>query len=252
MTISLNQFSSVGQLNFDYKGNVLLNDEVYLRMKVKPRVNARGAKYLGSQFYVHDSMAHVRRDLNEKRYLMSRDVGSKYYPMVEGASYRFQIKDPKEGEQDYILAFSTGTRSNGVGYVEDGMIDFGIGRNVNNDDFKGLPDGTLDSSIQELTFSVSLYKTKDIMGLNQYFDGSLARKNYEINHLDKSSPIISVSISNYLVDVETGSFESYGPMTDIGHPLKCNVSFFKQSPAGKDAPAEIIEIKQEKSATGAK
>lgn len=89
MTISLNQYSNVGQLNFDYKGNVLLNDEVYLRMKVKPRLQTRGAKYTGSQFYVHDSVAHVRRDLHEKRYLMSRDVGSKYYPMVEGASYRF-------------------------------------------------------------------------------------------------------------------------------------------------------------------
>lgn len=126
------------------------------------------------------------------------------------------------------------------------MIDFGIGRNVNNDDYKGLPDGTLDSSIQELTFSVSLYKTRDIMGLNTFFDGMLARKNYELNHLDKSSPIISVSLSNYLVDVETGSFESFGPMADIGHPLKCEVSFFKQSAEGKNAPAEIIEIKQEK------
>ena len=66
------------------------------------------------------------------------------------------------------------------------MIDFGIGRNVNNDDYKGLPDGTLDSSIQELTFSVSLYKTRDIMGLNTFFDGMLARKNYELNHLDKT------------------------------------------------------------------
>lgn len=40
--------------------------------------------------------------------------------------------------------------------------------------------------------------------------------------------------------------ESFGPLVDVGQPLKCNVSFFKKSPEGKNAPSEIIEIKQEK------
>ena len=85
------------------------------------------------------------------------------------------------------------------------------------------------------------------MGLNNDEKAHIARQNYEINHLDKSSPIIPVSISNYLVDFEDGSFSSYGsiPVTQIGHPLLQTISFFQQnSEQGAPAtPPEIIEIK---------
>lgn len=251
MTVTLNQNSNKGQLTVEYKGNILQNDELYLRMKLRPRL-AAGAKMAGSQFYVHDSVANVRRDLYEKRYVMSRDVGSKYYPMVEGASYRYQVNDPKEGEQDYILAFFTGTRSNGVGYVEDGVIDLGVGRNLNNDDFKGLPDGTLDNSIQELSFSISLFKAKDIMGFGSGAEATKARKEYELYHLDKSSPVFALGLTNYLVDIEMGEYDAFGPRKPLGAPLKTDVSFFhdpedEHQGDGRQAkaPAEIIEIQQD-------
>merc|ERR1711935_771841 len=123
----------------------------------------KGHKIVDSRFYVHDSVSQVRRDLVEKRFLMSRDVGSKYYPMVEGASYRYQVADEHEKEEDYLVTFFSGQRSNGVGYVEDGVIDLGIGRNVKNDDFKGLPEGTPDNAVQELSFSMGLFKTRDVV-----------------------------------------------------------------------------------------
>jgi len=79
----------------------------------------------------------------QKRYLITRDNGGKYYPMVEGASYRYQTSD----NQDYLLGFFTAQRSNAVGYMGNGTIDFGIGRNTENDDHKGLSKGTSDNDI---------------------------------------------------------------------------------------------------------
>lgn len=210
----------------------------------------------GSQFYVHDSVANVRRDLYEKRYVMSRDVGSKYYPMVEGASYRYQVADPNGGDQDYVLAFFTGTRSNGVGYVEEGVIDLGVGRNLNNDDFKGLPDGTLDNSIQELSFSVGLFKTADIMGFGSGPEAAKAQKEYELYHLDKSSPVFALGLTNHLVDIEMGEYAAFGPRRPLGAPLKADVSFFndleEQQGDGRPprTPAELIEIQQDASRGG--
>ena len=60
--------------------------------------------------------------------------------MVDGASYRFK----KNNEEDYIFSFFTGQRSNGIGYLEEGVLDFGLGRSLSKDDMKGLPDGTPD------------------------------------------------------------------------------------------------------------
>lgn len=68
-----------------------------------------------SQFYVHDSLNHVRKDVVKKRLLTSRDLASKYYPAVSGFSYRFQRK-----EEDYVMSFFSGTRANGLGYLEEG------------------------------------------------------------------------------------------------------------------------------------
>lgn len=46
--------------------------------------------------------------------------------------------------------------------MKNGQIEFGIGRSVYNDDNKGLPDGTNDSDLYELSFSFGLFETKDI------------------------------------------------------------------------------------------
>ena len=89
--------------------------------------------------------------------LTTRDLGAHYYPAVSGASIRWQ---------EYILSFFTGSRSTGEGYKA-GLIELGVGRSVYNDDYKGLPDGTNDSDLYELTFSFGLFLTKDI-GSPQY------------------------------------------------------------------------------------
>ena len=46
-----------------------------------------------------------------------------------------------------MLGFFTAQRSNAVGYMGNGIIDFGIGRNTENDDHKGLSKGTTDNDI---------------------------------------------------------------------------------------------------------
>jgi len=202
---------------------------------------------IDSQFYVHDSVAHVRRDLVQKRYLMSRDAGGKYYPMVEGASYRYQTTDGADNKDDYLLTFFTGQRSNGVGYHGNGVIDIGLGRNLRNDDYKGLPDGTTDDSIQELSFSFGIFKTNDVIqkaGQGQ----TEASRIYELHHLDKSSPITFIKLSNYLVDVEMGADFHIGDGKSsqrfIGQPLSTNVSFFEEPRVGLQTPAEIIELRK--------
>ena len=43
------------------------------------------------------------------------------------------------------LQLNTGERPTGVGQIEDGAIDIGLGRKNNFDDDKGLPDGVVDN-----------------------------------------------------------------------------------------------------------
>jgi len=228
-----------------------VNDEVYLRFKIKPRL-LKGHKIVDSRFYVHDSVSQVRRDLVEKRFLMSRDVGSKYYPMVEGASYRYQVADEHEKEDDYLVTFFSGQRSNGVGYVEDGVIDLGIGRNVKSDDGKGLPEGTPDNTVQELSFSMGLFKTRDVVPAPGQ-EPTEASLTYELNHLERSSPILFKQHENYVADVEMGQgFLNHGEgdgksdERHVGQPLQTNISFFGESPhSSTRTPAEIIEIRKD-------
>lgn len=51
-------------------------------------------------------------------------------------------------------------------------MDIGLGRQSRNDDSKGLPDGTVDSSLYELSFSFGLFKTKEVASseYQSYFD----------------------------------------------------------------------------------
>ena len=95
--------------------------------------------------------------------LTSRDIGSKFHPAVSGVALKFD---------QHLLSFFTGGRANGVGYFKDGQIEFGLGRNVYNDDQKGLPDGTQDSELYELSFSFGLFPLSEVNSLHyrSHFD----------------------------------------------------------------------------------
>ena len=99
--------------------------------------------------------------------LTSRDLASKYYAATSGAFLRY-----RKGLDDLLLSFFTGSRSNGIGFLKDGQIDIGVGRNTLNDDHKGLPDGTSDDQLYEISFSLGLFKTNEINTLEykKYFD----------------------------------------------------------------------------------
>ena len=90
--------------------------------------------------------------------LTARDLGQHFHPVVSGANYHFET----ENGQKYAFSFFTGRRSNGVGYIKDGQIEFGMGRHNEFDDQKGLPDGTQDDHIYELNFSFGLFLQNEV------------------------------------------------------------------------------------------
>lgn len=150
MTLWLNEGERV--LHYEHRGHVLDEDEVFLRIKIQPDHDV-----VSSQFYVHDSVNHVRKDVVKKRLLTSRDLGSKFHAMVYGAAYRYQTE-----RDDLMLSFFTGTRSNGVGMVKDGEIWISVSRSTEFDDLKGLPDGTPDDTLFEVPFSLGLFNTDEV------------------------------------------------------------------------------------------
>lgn len=85
-----------------------------------------------TSFYVHDSVAHVRKDHIDWPMFSNRDLGSKFHAAVFGSGYRF----------DNLLLQFFGTRAIGVGYFSPGELLFGIGRHNVYDDSKGLNEGT--------------------------------------------------------------------------------------------------------------
>lgn len=64
--------------------------------------------------------------------MTTRDVGSRFFPAVSGAALQYD---------NMLLSFFTGIRASSIGYFPN-ELQFGLGRNVYNDDQKGLPDGT--------------------------------------------------------------------------------------------------------------
>ena len=144
-------------LQVEHRSQIMTDDEVFLSFKIRPE----GQSVRDSQFYVHDSVNHVRKDVVKKRLLTSRDIGSKFHAMVYGAMYRYQTEDEKHN--DLMLSFFTGSRSNSVGMPEKGDLWFGISRSTQFDDLKGLPDGTPDDSLSDFSFSVGLFETHEAM-----------------------------------------------------------------------------------------
>mmetsp|Transcript_33004 Transcript_33004/g.50543 ORF Transcript_33004/g.50543 Transcript_33004/m.50543 type:complete len:130 (+) Transcript_33004:2845-3234(+) len=118
---------------------------------------------------MHDSIFHVRKDHVQKRNLISRDVGSKYFSAVSGFAYRYGNIEEASLEDDYVLSFFTGTRANAVGMPrKDGkekrVLDWQIGRNLEFDDHKGLPDGIHDlDGLYQASFSLGVFKSEEIL-----------------------------------------------------------------------------------------
>ena len=75
VTVWLNRDESV--VNVEFKGNILYNNEIFMEIKTEGF----------NDLFVHDSIAHVKRVRN-KRLMTSRDLGSNFFPMVNGASLR--------------------------------------------------------------------------------------------------------------------------------------------------------------------
>lgn len=146
-------------LQLTLRSNSLPDDELFLRVEIKP-TSASGEP---GKFYVHDSLHHVRKGHVSKRVLSSRDIGAHFHPMVNGATYSYA--SGRGGKKEYLLSFFTGQRPNGVGYLKEGHLEFGIGRNVNFDDQKGLPDGTEDSSYHALEVSLGLFEKAEATSL---------------------------------------------------------------------------------------
>jgi len=55
-----------------------------------PRGNKEAQK---GNFYVHDSLNHVKKNIYQKRLVSSRDLGAFYHAAISGASYEYRDKD---------------------------------------------------------------------------------------------------------------------------------------------------------------
>jgi hypothetical protein len=128
--------------------------------------------------------------------MTSRDIGSKYWPMVGGAAYRF-----KDGNLFTILS---GDRSNGVGHSNDNQIDIGLGRIVYYDDNKGLPTGAENDALFELSFSLGLFH-----------ESELDSKDFIESYDDRMNPPISLSSEDTLMHFDKNVNISFGGSNDL-------------------------------------
>lgn len=102
-----------------------------------------------SELLTHNSLYFRKRKELGKRLLSPRDLGSQFYPAVSGSALSFPDKN-------LTLVISSNERPTGVGSIEHGSIDIGLGRKNRFDDDKGLPDGVQDNNPYSLTFTLSL------------------------------------------------------------------------------------------------
>jgi hypothetical protein len=100
----------------------------------------------------------VRKDHIEHQIYSQRDIGAKIHAAVSGAAYK--IHEKNEGER--LLSFF-GSRAMGVGFFKNGTMLFGIGRQNNIDDGKGLWVGSNLMANWELTLNVGLFKPKEVL-----------------------------------------------------------------------------------------
>ena len=109
----------------NFQSNIISKDELFFRFSIIPE-----NKIKNSSFYVHDSLNHVRKGQVKKRVLTSRDLGQYFHAVVSGANYEYLTSKNEE----LMFSFFTGMRSNGVGHIKDGEIEFGLGRHNEFDD----------------------------------------------------------------------------------------------------------------------
>lgn len=78
LSISINKLLDQRVLKMSLLCNQIKNNELFLRFSVDPHDQ--------EQFYVHDSVNHVRKGHIKKRVMTSRDLGAHFHSVVSGAS----------------------------------------------------------------------------------------------------------------------------------------------------------------------
>lgn len=152
------------------------HDDLFLRIRVKDQQRVT--------LKVHNSLYFKPIEISEKSYLSERHLGVYFHPCVSGAQLEFE---------NFTLQINTGERPIGVGQIEDGAIDIGIGRKNNFDDDKGLPDGVVDNQPWHLTLSLSVFKSG--IYSSQQKDLELYSKPLVITHLETVHDFEKQSIS---------------------------------------------------------
>eukprot|EP00347_Sterkiella_histriomuscorum_P022331 403330858 len=131
-----------------FKSFTLENDDIFMKIKTN---------LTNTELFRSNSLYHQKSELT-KRLLSPRDLGSQFFPSV-------QISSLVYNNSQSLLSFFTGERPTGIASHQEGEIMFGIGRNNNYNDDKGLPDGVKEDKHIHLQFSFGKFSIQDIKSL---------------------------------------------------------------------------------------
>ena len=111
-----------------------------------------------------------------------------------------------------------------VGFRDD-KLSFGIGRHLDIDDDKGLPDGTPDDSLQELTFSFGLFNQEEIF--EDRYQNYMSAKAYP--------PVIATNTELFVLDKANLTLKFDTLPSDVRHLI-----YVRPDPFGNNFIAKYL------------